>query len=126
MARILVVDDEPDIRALLEMTLRLGGHEVVPAADGNEALARQRETPADLVLVDIFMPEKEGIETIIELRQSFPRLPIIAMSGGGRTGNQGFLAQALHLGANRAIAKPFDPRMILTLVDEVLGRETRD
>jgi CheY-like chemotaxis protein len=122
VARILVIDDEPDIRALLETALRLDGHTVALAGDGFEGLRRQREAPADLAIVDIFMPEKEGIETIIELRQEFPHLPIIAMSGGGRGGNTSFLAQALHLGATRAIAKPFDHRMMLEVVHEVLVR----
>lgn len=122
MARILVVDDEPDIRALLETALRIAGHDVVLAIDGNDALARQALTPSDLAIVDIFMPDKEGLETIMELRQQFPRLPIVAMSGGGRSRNQDFLAQAVQLGATRAIAKPFDHQSILTLVDEVLAR----
>lgn len=122
MARILVVDDEPDIRALLEIALKLDGHDVVLAGDGVEGLRCQRDAPADLAIVDIFMPEKEGIETIMEMRQEFPRLPIIAMSGGGRSGNTSFLAQALHLGATRAIAKPFDHRVMLEVVHEVLVR----
>jgi CheY-like chemotaxis protein len=121
VARVLVIDDDADIRALLETALALAGHEVVLAADGAEGVERQRETPAHLILVDIFMPEKEGIETILELRQEFPRLPIIAMSGGGRAGNRDFLQQALQLGATRAIAKPFDHTTILKLIAEVLG-----
>lgn len=116
-----MIDDDADIRALLETALALAGHEVVLAADGAEGVERQRETPAHLILVDIFMPEKEGIETILELRQEFPRLPIIAMSGGGRAGNRDFLQQALQLGATRAIAKPFDHTTILKLIAEVLG-----
>lgn len=121
MARILVIDDDPDIRALLETALQVDGHDVVLAADGHDGLARQRAEPSDLAIVDIFMPDKEGIETIIELRQEFPRLPIIAISGGGRTGNTSFLAQALHLGATRAVAKPFDYRVLLSIVAEVLA-----
>jgi CheY-like chemotaxis protein len=122
VARILVVDDDPDIRALLETALQIAGHETMLAVDGNDALARQTMTPADLAIVDIFMPEKEGLETIMELRQRFPSLPILAMSGGGRTRNQDFLAQALLLGATRAIAKPFDYHNILELVSDMTAR----
>ena len=121
MARILVIDDDPDIRALLETALSLTGHEVISAADGVEALARHRATPADIVIVDIFMPEKEGIETIIELRQESPTLPIIAMSGGGTSGNRNFLAQAVQLGASRAVQKPFDYTEVLAMVTELLS-----
>ena len=121
MARILVIDDDPDIRGLLETALSLTGHEVISAADGVEALARHREAPADIVIVDIFMPEKEGIETIIELRQESPTLPIIAMSGGGTSGNRNFLAQALQLGASRAVQKPFDYTEVLAMVTDLLS-----
>lgn len=119
-----MVDDDPDIRALLDMTLRLAGHEVVLAADGVECLERQALEPADAVLIDIFMPEMEGLETIIELRRRYPRLPIVAMSGGGRMGNQTFLDQALHLGADRAISKPFDHQAIVSMVSDVLADPT--
>lgn len=122
-----MIDDDPDIRALLEQALTLTGHDVLLAADGGEGLACQRSTPADVVIVDIFMPEKEGLETIIELRQHWPTLPIIAMSGGGRSGNRDFLKQALQLGADRAIAKPFDYTVVLRLITELVddGRGER-
>ena len=121
MARILVIDDDPDIRGLLETALNLAGHEVISAADGVQGLSRNRTTPADLVIVDIFMPEKEGIETIMEMHQEWPALPIIAMSGGGASGNRNFLAQALQLGATRAVQKPFDYTDVLAMVAELLG-----
>jgi DNA-binding response OmpR family regulator len=124
VARILVIDDDPDIRGLLETALSLSGHDVICAADGVEALALHRATPADIVIVDIFMPEKEGIETIIELRQEWPALPIIAMSGGGTSGNRNFLAQALQLGATRAVQKPFDYTEVLAMVTELLARRS--
>ena len=122
MARILVIDDDPDIRGLLETALTLAGHEVISAADGVQGLSGNRATPADLVIVDIFMPEKEGIETIMELHQEWPSLPIIAMSGGGASGNRNFLSQALQLGATRAVQKPFDYTDILAMVTELLGQ----
>ena len=120
MARILVIDDDPDLGALLDVTLSLVGHEVLVAGDGAKGLAVLDATPVDLVIVDIFMPEKEGIETILDLRARWPTLPIIAMSGGGRSGNRDFLGQALQLGANRAVDKPFDYTEIQKLVAELL------
>ena len=81
MARILVIDDEPDVRALVEQTLKPAGHEVVPAADGREGVDSYCAKPADLVITDIYMPNQEGLETIVELRRRFPGVAIIAMSG---------------------------------------------
>ena len=122
MARILVIDDEPEIRSMLADVLSEEGHEVVDAPDGRRGLALQRERAADLVITDIFMPEQEGIETILELRQAFPRVKIIAMSGGGeRLRTLDYLPAAGHLGAVRTLAKPFELDAMLALVSEVLG-----
>jgi CheY-like chemotaxis protein len=81
MARILVIDDDPDMRALLEQTLKVAGHEVGLAADGGERVEQYRAQPADLVIADLYMPIQEGLKTIIELRRRFPSVAIIAMSG---------------------------------------------
>ena len=122
MARILVIDDEPDIRALLLDVLTEEGHEVEVAADGRRGLAAQRARPADLIITDIFMPEKEGIETIIEVQQEFPAVKIIAMSGGGnRLRSLDYLPAASQFGAVRTIPKPFDIAVMVALVREVLG-----
>ena len=83
MARVLVIDDDLDTRVLLEETLRSAGHEVLLASDGKEGLSIYRTKPADVVITDIYMPTKGGLETIIELRQSCPEVPIIALSGTG-------------------------------------------
>ena len=120
MALILVVDDEPDVRAFVAAALRLAGHEVDVAADGSEALRRYRARRADLVIMDIFMPEKEGLETIMDLRQEFPDVRILAISGGGRTGDRNFLAQARYFGAGRSLAKPFSHEQLLKIVEEQL------
>jgi CheY-like chemotaxis protein len=83
--RVLLVDDDPDVRCSLGDTLRNAGYEVVPVSNGDEAVRLWRELHgADLVILDLFMPEKDGLETIIELRHHSPGVPIIVMSGGGR------------------------------------------
>src|SRR5260370_25679819 len=86
MARILVVDDDHDICEVLEMGLTHAGHEVRVAADGASALRLVRAEPFDLIITDIFMPGKEGIETIMEIRPDFPAVKVVAMSRGGRAG----------------------------------------
>lgn len=121
MARILVIDDEPDIREMLQDVLTGEGHEVEVAGDGRQGLAAQRARPADLIITDIFMPEKEGIETIIELQQDFPAIKVIAMSGGGnRARSLDYLPTASQFGAVRTLPKPFDIHVMLALVREVL------
>src|SRR5687767_1549944 len=84
MARILVIDDDRDVRTLVLYELEAAGHEVRAASDGAQGMALQRALAADVVVTDIFMPEKEGIETICDLNAEFPQVKIIAISGGGR------------------------------------------
>lgn len=84
MTRILVIDDEPQVRAMLRQMLEREGYEVVEAEEGEEGMRRYREQPVDLVITDILMPQKEGIETIRALRRTNPGVKIIAISGGGR------------------------------------------
>src|ERR1017187_4026445 len=81
MARILVIDDDPDLRTFLEVILTSAGHEVTLAADGREGVERHNSSPAELVITDIYMPKQGGLETIRELRMRFPEVRIIAMSG---------------------------------------------
>jgi CheY-like chemotaxis protein len=105
MARILVIDDDADMRALLEQTLKSAGHEVALAADGAEGVAQYRTNPADLVITDLYMPNQEGLETITKLRLHYPGIKIIAMSG--RTAATTMLAIAEKLGAVEVLQKPF-------------------
>lgn len=121
MARILVADDGEDIREILRMMLSAAGYEVLVAPDGESALALMRAEPIDLIITDIFMPGKEGIETIIELRRDFPSVKIVAMSGGGRMGELHYLEDAVKLGAVRSILKPFRADEILAVVREALA-----
>ncbi|MBM3547635.1 MAG: response regulator [Alphaproteobacteria bacterium] len=120
MARILLIDDDSTVRYALKQVLERAGHQVEEATDGQIGLQMYASGRQDVVVTDIIMPNKEGIETIIELRRMAPDLRIIAMSGGGRTGNRDFLAMAEKLGAARIIAKPFRPRELVEAVDTVL------
>lgn len=123
MARILIIDDEDQPRRMLLQALRRAGYEVTEARHGSEGLQRFREAPADLVITDILMPEKEGLETIMDLRREFPAVKIIAVSGGGRTGNLNFLDIARRLGAQRTLQKPFGLRHMLATVHELLQEQ---
>jgi len=118
MARILVIDDDPDIATTLGIALQMAGHDVVLAADGRQGMEKQRARPADLVITDLFMPEQEGLETIRELRKDFPEVPIIAMSGAD-VGNT-MLTIASKMGAAKILRKPFDVAELMNAIEEVL------
>ncbi|MBU0729112.1 MAG: response regulator [Proteobacteria bacterium] len=122
MARILVVDDEVPFRKALCKMLLNAGFDVDEAADGSEAIKIYRQHPADLVIMDIVMPEKEGIETIIELRRDYPDIKIIAISGGGEYGHpEGYLAVAKKLGVLKTFAKPFEYKAFIDAVKAALN-----
>ena len=116
MARILVIDDEEFVRMTVSQMLESDGHSVTEANDGKEGLASLRETPMDLVITDILMPNKEGLETIMEIRKKYPALKIIAMSGGGRMHNTSFLETADVLGADAVLKKPFETQDLKDVV----------
>src|SRR6266704_3580210 len=110
MARILVIDDDPDIRDTVRRILDSRGHSVETASDGAAAIGPIAQRAPDLVITDIFMPGQDGIETLVELRKAFPTLKVIAMSGGAGGGLINLLHDAELLGADRTIPKPFTPR----------------
>ena len=120
MARILLVDDEEIVLHLFVSILELDHHEVTTAHDGNGALAALAHGVFDLVITDLVMPDKEGIETIVEMRKTRPELPIIAMSGGGRGSAADYLELAANLGARKTLTKPFAAQALLDAVQEVL------
>jgi DNA-binding response OmpR family regulator len=120
MPHILVIDDDIDLCLLMQEVLRAEGHKVSVAADGAQGIALQRKEPASLLITDIFMPEKEGIETIRDFREEFPSVPIIAMSGGGRLKKNGSLFTAKELGAAVILRKPFAMSDLLRSVAAVL------
>jgi DNA-binding response OmpR family regulator len=119
--RILVIDDDDQMRVLLRQVMEWAGYEVVEAEDGREGMQIQRSQPVDLVITDLIMPEQEGLETIGLLRKEFPQTRIIAISGGGRIGPEAYLPAAQELGADRAFCKPFDVRELAAAVKELLG-----
>jgi CheY-like chemotaxis protein len=114
--RVLVVDDVELLRRSIEVVLKRAGCEVLQAADGQAAVALLRTTAVDAVLTDIIMPGKEGIETIMELREAFPALRIVAMSGGGLGRACDVLEVAKTLGADRILRKPFTPAQLLDAI----------
>jgi DNA-binding NtrC family response regulator len=119
--RVLIVDDEDDIRAMVQHMLKREGYDTAVANEGREALKIQREDPADLIITDLMMPGQEGLETIMEIRRLYPETKIIAMSGGGHGGVLDFLPIAAQLGAARTMAKPFTHEQLLSTVREVFG-----
>ena len=121
MAHILIVDDEAMLRRTLRAILEKGGHKVSEAGDGKRAIEMFTADKPDLVLTDIIMPNREGIETIGELRRQDPHLPIIAMSGGGRTSAELFLTLASNLGATTTLAKPIRQAELIAAIDASLS-----
>jgi len=120
-SHILVVDDNPDCRNLLQQLLETNDFQVQTAINGVDAIDKYRENPANLIIIDIVMPEKEGIETIIELKKDFPEVKIIAMSGGGRIGPVDYLDAAKLLGVNCTFSKTSTPKELLEIVKELVS-----
>ena len=121
--RILVVDDDPGIRRALQILLSREGYQVTQARNGVEALRLWRDHGSDLVITDLHMPEKNGIETIVELLSHSPGMRIIAMSGGGQTKRLDLLGNAAMLGAVLTIEKPFTLNEMMSMVRRALTGE---
>lgn len=122
MARILIIDDDEIIRVLLREILEEAGHEVEDAPDGRAGLRCFRKSAPDLVITDILMPEKDGVELIMELQDLNPRVRIVAMSGGGRGLDAAFnLRMAQDFGARRVLVKPFTRSQAMEMVNEALA-----
>jgi DNA-binding response OmpR family regulator len=126
MALILVVDDDIAVRDSIRTVLDLEGHEVVEAQNGHEgeaAIARRRP---DLVILDIFMPERDGFETLRSLRRTHPRLKILAISGIGERSLDSALTFAREFGADAVLPKPFPADALRTWVRALLSGECRE
>lgn len=120
MERILIIDDDVCMLNLLHFILVCEGYEVLKASSGKEGMNLYRENPVDLIITDLIMPEKDGIEIIRELTTEFPNIKIIAISGGGRIGPADYLHMAKMLGAQRTLAKPIGRDELVRAVKEVL------
>ncbi|MDQ6787931.1 MAG: response regulator [Acidobacteriota bacterium] len=120
MVNILLVEDEEQLRSMLKEVLQGAGHEVREAENGKVAMNLFARQPADLVITDLIMPEKEGLEIIRELKRSNLNVKIIAISGGGRNDAQDYLELARRFGADHILAKPFSNREILDVVDKLV------
>lgn len=125
MPSVLIVDDDDQIRRLLRATMERAGYRVSEGRSGREGLLRYRAAPADVVVMDILMPDKDGLEAIIELRRDFPDAKVIAITGGSTTMNvPDFLDVAKVLGAKRTLHKPFSNAEFLAAVEaELKGDE---
>lgn len=124
--KVLVIDDEPAVRQAIARILRYTGYEPVLAENGNDGLRLFRSENPELVITDIVMPEKNGVEVIREIRELRPGTKIIAMSGGGRIADVDFLEIAAQLGATEIIDKPFELASLLDAIGRCLaaGRDT--
>ena len=131
MCSILIVDDEEDIRDAMKMILERAGHHVQIASNGAEAIEFQRREPVDLMIADIIMPEKDGVSTIKDIRQQYPGIKIIAISGGGgidmsdykpeSIATSAYLAAAKQAGADFVLTKPFERKELIKAVEDLLN-----
>ncbi len=120
MACILIADDDEDLREMLRLVLESAGHEVDAVADGERAIQAFERRPADLLITDLFMPVRDGLETVQFFRSRYPGIRIIAISGGGYSGQQtDHLAVARHAGADASFRKPFEVTALLAKVREL-------
>jgi CheY-like chemotaxis protein len=108
------------MRAMLRKMLERSGYDIAEASNGRAGINAYKAFPADLIITDLIMPDKEGIETILELKQDYPELKIIAISGGGQVDPKAYLQMAQRAGALATLAKPFEREDLLTRIKELL------
>ena len=122
MAQILLIEDDGSLRETIKVLLERKGYEVMTACDGEEGLKMFRSSPTPIVITDIIMPNKEGVETIFELERNFPSVKIIAISGGGKADAQNYLkAVSLISNVKHTFKKPFSNKELLAVVKELLA-----
>jgi len=121
MKKVLIIDDDTLARATMASILEGAGYHVMTAEDGKRGLLRMRKEEPDVIITDLVMPEKEGIETIREILADRPQAKIIAVSGGGRRSGVEFLRLARALGACEVLAKPFDPDDLVGCVSRCIA-----
>ena len=120
MPSILIIDDDDSLRDSLRRTLHKEGYTIMEASEGGRGLKQLERSPVDVILLDMFMPDKDGLETIGVLRRTHPGIRIIAMSGGGFKGIVDVLHVAKKMGVRRTLAKPFTREELLDAVHETL------
>jgi DNA-binding NtrC family response regulator len=120
--RILVIDDDESVRGFVVAVLLEAGHVVVEASDGAEGLKLNKDSPSDLIITDLFMPETDGLAVVMELKRIRPDVKIITISGAGKYGGPGSLRTAELLGSTYTLEKPFSPDKLLELVDRALAQ----
>ncbi len=123
MARILIVDDDPTVRAIALELLHGSGHDLFEAADGDEALVLAATMPIDLIVLDMLMPNKDGIETIQAVKRDQPETRILAISSGGRMDGTTLLKLASAFGADETMLKPLRLATFAVVVDALLARD---
>jgi CheY-like chemotaxis protein len=106
--RVIIVDDDADMRLTLKLALELAGYRVEDAANGREAIERQRREPADVLITDIFMPDADGFEAIDAFRREFPQTRIVVVSGGAQFTKRDYLPDAELMGVDATLQKPFE------------------
>ena len=126
MSSILIIDDDDSLRDALRRTLHKEGYTIMEAGEGGRGLKQLECQPVDLVLLDMFMPHKDGLETIGELRRTYPGIRIIAMSGGGFKGTVDVLHVAKKMGVRQTLAKPFTREQLLEAVEMELAGARRE
>jgi two-component system, chemotaxis family, chemotaxis protein CheY len=124
MTSVLVIDDSDEVRSLIGQVLAPLGYEIREAENGVKGLDAYKEAAADVVVLDMFMPEKDGLETLRDLRQFDPNVRVIAMTGGGTHSNMGILKPALLMGAAKLLFKPFTLTELRTVVAEALVKKS--
>jgi len=132
LARVIIIDDEEDIRIVLKEVFVRAGFEVEVASDGNDGLNLLRDKGADLVITDIIMPGRDGVQTVYDIRMEFPNTKIIVMSGGGNLQPReyeptaikttAYLASAAAVGADLTLTKPFDRKELVKAANELIAK----
>ena len=129
--KILIIDDEKDVRIVLREVLQRAGYEALVAADAREGLDKLADEGIDLVITDVIMPGMDGVATVEKIREGYPDVPIIVISGGGNVApmdyepgaisTSAYLASASNAGADRTLTKPFERQELVKVVDELLS-----
>jgi DNA-binding response OmpR family regulator len=121
MKKVLVIDDDEQIREMIRVILEDSGYAVYLTSDGDEVTNIYKDNPVDLIITDIIMPERDGLEIINQFRKEHPNVKIIAISGGGKIKAENYLVAAENLGAVKTLSKPFDIMELVDIVKSLIG-----